>query len=90
MKIPLTYPLTINAWITPGNQANRVKRTLTKKVVPRPCFRNTAKGGNRMFKIIVRIDILYFHLDYNKYHSLYRVSLTQNLKKRTLSNSVAR
>jgi len=50
---------TINAWMTPGNQASKVKRTLTRKVVPNPCFKKTAKGGSIIFKIIVTSDILF-------------------------------
>lgn len=30
---------------------------LTKKVVPRPCFKKTANGGSKMFKIMVSKDI---------------------------------
>lgn len=59
IKQDLIYLFTINACITPGNQANRVSNKLTKNVVPIPCFMNTAKGGKRIFKIIVNSDIVY-------------------------------
>ena len=51
--------------MTPGSHANKVNRTLIKKVVPNPWFIKTAKGGKRMFRIIVISDIfqvLKFHL----------------------------
>ena len=44
--------------MTPGNQANSVNNKLIKKVVPKPCFKNTANGGKRIFNIIVNRDII--------------------------------
>jgi hypothetical protein len=51
-------PFTINAWITPGIQAKSVSNTLIKNVLPIPCFKKTARGGSKMFKIIVSSDIM--------------------------------
>ena len=45
--------------MTPGNQANNVNSMLTNKVMPIPCFKKTASGGSKIFRIIVRIDIVY-------------------------------
>ena len=45
--------------MTPGNQAKRVSTKLIKKVVPKPCFKNTAKGGKSMLSIIVNSDIVF-------------------------------
>ncbi len=33
---------------------------LIKKVPPNPCFKKTANGGKKIFKRIVRIDIIIF------------------------------
>ena len=43
--------------MTPGNQPMIVNTTLIKKVVPKPCFKNTANGGNKMLRMIVSKDI---------------------------------
>jgi hypothetical protein len=50
--------LTIKACVTPGSHAKRVSKRLITKVLPIPCFKNTASGGRIMFKMMVRIDIL--------------------------------
>lgn len=52
-------PFTINAWMTPGIQPMIVRITLIKNVVPRPCFKKTAKGGNKILRMIVSNDIGY-------------------------------
>lgn len=44
--------------MTPGNQASNVNSILTNKVELTPCFRKTASGGNRIFKMIVSSDML--------------------------------
>lgn len=41
----------------PGSQAKAVKTRLIRKAEPSPWFIKTAKGGKRMFRIIVVNDI---------------------------------
>lgn len=53
----LAYPFTIKACMTPGIHPIKVKTMLISKVVPTPCFIKTAKGGKRMLRTIVKIDI---------------------------------
>lgn len=43
--------------MTPGNHPIRVSIILISKVVPTPCFKNTANGGKKMFNNIVIKDI---------------------------------
>lgn len=52
------YLFTKKAWITPGNQPSNVNSKLMKKVPLKPCFKNTASGGNNILKIIVNRDII--------------------------------
>lgn len=47
--------------MTPGIQANMVSKMLINKVDPIPCFINTARGGNKMFRIMVSNDIIYLY-----------------------------
>ncbi len=44
--------------MTPGIQPMMVSMTLIKKVLPKPCFINTANGGNSMLRSIVNTDIV--------------------------------
>ncbi len=44
--------------MTPGNHPIMVKIMLISKVVPTPCFKNTANGGKKMFNKIVSMDII--------------------------------
>ena len=44
--------------MTPGNHPIKVKIMLMSKVVPTPCFKNTANGGKKMFNKIVSMDII--------------------------------
>ncbi len=46
--------------MTPGNHPIIVKIKLIRNSVPKPCFRKTAKGGSRIHKITVSIDIILF------------------------------
>jgi len=51
----------------PGIQPKAVNSKLIRKVTPRPCFIKTAKGGNKIFKMIVNIIIFligYFYRNY--------------------------
>ena len=50
----------MNAWITPGNHRMAVNIRLIKNVVLKPCFRNTAKGGKSIFRIMVKMDMVMF------------------------------
>ncbi len=45
--------------MTPGNHPIKVKIKLIRNSVPKPCFRKTAKGGSRIHKITVSIDIIF-------------------------------
>ncbi len=42
----------------PGSHASMVKSMLIKKADPSPWFIKTARGGKRMFKIMVTNDII--------------------------------
>lgn len=44
--------------MTPGSHPIRVNIILKSRAEPTPCFKNTAKGGNKMFNIIVSNDII--------------------------------
>ena len=44
--------------MTPGSQKIAVSIKLIKKAVLKPCFKNTASGGSKMFKMIVSNDII--------------------------------
>lgn len=61
----------MNAWITPGIQANSVSKILIKNALPIPCFKKTARGGSRIFKIIVSNDILIFFWNLDKCKLMY-------------------
>lgn len=43
--------------MTPGIHPMSVSKMLTRNVVPIPCFMKTAKGGNKIFKMIVTNDM---------------------------------
>ena len=43
--------------MTPGIQPMMVSNKFIKKVVPKPCFKKTANGGNKILRIIVSSDI---------------------------------
>lgn len=45
--------------MTPGNHPIIVRMTLIKNSVFKPCFKKTAKGGNKMLSIIVNNDMFY-------------------------------
>ena len=49
----------MNAWITPGSHPMSVRMMLISKVEPTPWFIYTARGGNRIFKIIVSILLVF-------------------------------
>jgi len=53
----------MNAWIMPGSQARAVSMILIRNVPLRPCFINTAKGGKRIFNIMIPIDIIFILKD---------------------------
>ncbi len=48
--------------MTPGSHPIIVKIKLIRNSVPKPCFKKTAKGGSRIHKITVSIDIILFFL----------------------------
>jgi len=54
-----------------------VKRTLINSLVPTPCFKNTAKGGKRIFNIIVNTDIIVSFLICLKYRLKTKKHLSQ-------------
>lgn len=44
--------------MTPGNHPIMVSIILKSSAVPTPCFRNTARGGKKIFNNIVSKDII--------------------------------
>ncbi|ALM21740.1 hypothetical protein AAT17_11100 [Nonlabens sp. MIC269] len=51
--------VTINACITPGIKNIRVSIRLIRKSLPKPLASPTPNGGIKMFKMIVKIDIVF-------------------------------
>ncbi len=46
--------------MTPGIQPISVRRMLIKNVPLKPCFKNTANGGNKILRMMVSKDISMF------------------------------